>query len=732
MKTLLTIVILIFILTLPFINALEEEGIIYGSVYTLVNDERTPINALISIYENNTLIKKSYVESDGTYNIKLKPGTYTLKIEKKGYISKQAFIILKPNLKLEVNFELEEYKNPYEVTLFIKGLSLNNYPEINIDGLFQGYALNKTVYLFKDGSAHVLSLSEITEENERYIIKDDPLVKINSSKTIQFNYTKQFYVYSFSFPNLTGWYDENSIITLEAVKTIEFLNETRLVFNYWILNEKIINENPIVIKVNSSLKLDANYERQYLLQVYSSKAEAYGGGWYKEGCEAKVSLSKLEVDELAFKYKFKGWKGDVESVNSTLTLLMDSPKKLYAEWEAKAPIEANVNPIYTAIISISILICVARFLSGIFIKLKIPEVLGELFAGIILSPYAFGGLKIAGIQLIELNEYVLAFAEIGAILLLFIAGLEVSFAQFKATGFESAIIGALGVVIPFFTGTYVTLILGFSWHSSLIVGATLTATSIAITMKALEEIGKLTSIEGNLMINSAVIDDVLGLIVLTIVISIVSSGTVPSILNLILILLKAILFWFLLMMIVVFIAPRFISIAARWEAKGTVEAVSTAICFGSAVSAASIGLSPIVGSYAAGMALAESHVIAKIKDYIDKLSMIFAPIFFAVIGAQFNIKALTINSIFITLILLAIAVLSKLIGCGLPAIALLKNSRQGLRVGLGMVSRGEVGLIIAGIGITSGLITQDLYAAIITTVILTTIITPITLKRSYS
>jgi len=264
------------------------------------------------------------------------------------------------------------------------------------------------------------------------------------------------------------------------------------------------------------------------------------------------------------------------------------------------------------------------------------------------------------------------------------------------------------------------------------VGATLTATSIAITMKVLEEIGKLTSVEGTLMINAAVIDDVLGLIVLTIAVSIISSGLIPKPSDLISILLKAVSFWFLLTMTIVFLAPRFINIAARWKAKGTIEAVSTAICFGGAVGAASIGLSPIVGSYAAGMALAESHVITRIKEYTEKLAMVFSPIFFAVIGAQFNIKALTVNTVFITSILLGIAVLSKLIGCGLPAIVLLKNSKQGLRVGIGMISRGEVGLIIAGIGITSGLITQELYAAIITTVILTTIITPIALKRTYS
>jgi len=160
--------------------------------------------------------------------------------------------------------------------------------------------------------------------------------------------------------------------------------------------------------------------------------------------------------------------------------------------------------------------------------------------------------------------------------------------------------------------------------------------------------------------------------------------------------------------------------------------ISTAVCFGSAVTAALIGLSPIVGAFAAGMAVAGSKVIARVRDYIDKLSLLFSPIFFAVIGAQFNIRALNTEGVWIVAALVGIAVVSKLVGCGIPATVAMKSSRRGLKVGIGMISRGEVGLIIAGIGVTSGILSQSLYGAVVTMVIVTTVITPIALKWAYT
>jgi Kef-type K+ transport system membrane component KefB len=460
---------------------------------------------------------------------------------------------------------------------------------------------------------------------------------------------------------------------------------------------------------------------------------AEGGGWYDENTEARISIKEKEVGALPFKYRFIGWSGDSESKDTNVTILMDGPKEVSAEWERVQYIEVKEpEPIYKAIISIGLLIVAAKILGGLFTKIDLPEVLGELFAGMILGPYALGGLEIFYGPIIELNEYVLGFAEIGAILLLFIAGLEISFSQFKAVGFQSVIVGTFGVVIPFFTGLFIMQLLGFPWEINLLVAAALTATSIAITLRTLESFGRLNSIEGNIMINSAIIDDVLGLVVLAVVISIVTSSSPPLLQDLTWILFRTVAFWLVLLVIVLTVAPKFVGVAERWETRGTVEAFSTATCFASAVAAIIVGLSPIVGAFAAGMALAGSKVIVRVRDYIEKLSILFSPIFFAVIGAQFNIRSLNINSVWVALILLFVAVVSKLIGCGLPAMAMLRDVKKGFRVGLGMVSRGEVGLIIVGIGMTSGILTQNIYGAVVTMVILTTILTPIALKWSYS
>ena len=234
------------------------------------------------------------------------------------------------------------------------------------------------------------------------------------------------------------------------------------------------------------------------------------------------------------------------------------------------------------------------------------------------------------------------------------------------------------------------------------------------------------------MINSAVIDDVLSLVVLAVILSIVTSGVAPLPSEIAWILFRTLAFWLLLMGVVLTIVPRLITHSERWRARGTVEVVATATCFGSAVAATAIGLSPIVGAFAAGMAIAGSRMLARVRDYIEKLSILFSPIFFAYIGAQFNIKALSFESLLLILTLIVIAVISKLLGCGLPAMIALRNIKGGFRIGVGMISRGEVGLIIAGIGVTSGILTQNIYASVVAMVIFTTIITPIALKWAYT
>jgi Kef-type K+ transport system membrane component KefB len=145
-----------------------------------------------------------------------------------------------------------------------------------------------------------------------------------------------------------------------------------------------------------------------------------------------------------------------------------------------------------------------------------------------------------------------------------------------------------------------------------------------------------------------------------------------------------------------------------------------------------VGLSPIVGAFAVGMAVASTKIISRVEEYVDKLEIIFAPLFFAIIGAQVNLTGFNLEVLFLSAIVIVVAIATKLIGCGLPAMVFLRNKLKAMKVGIGMISRGEVGLIVAGIGVTSGALSSNIYTTVIIMVAVTTIITPIWLKKSYS
>ena len=168
-----------------------------------------------------------------------------------------------------------------------------------------------------------------------------------------------------------------------------------------------------------------------------------------------------------------------------------------------------------------------------------------------------------------------------------------------------------------------------------------------------------------------------------------------------------------------------------WKSKGSVEGIVTASFFGGAGIAPFVGLSPIVGAFAVGMAVASTRVINKVNEYAEKLGIIFVPLFFAIIGAQVDLRGINLNVLMLAGGIVAIAIVTKLVGCGLPSMLFLKDRSKGMKVGIGMISRGEVGLIVAGVGITSGALSNDIYTAIIIMVALTTVVTPIWLKRAY-
>jgi Kef-type K+ transport system membrane component KefB len=177
--------------------------------------------------------------------------------------------------------------------------------------------------------------------------------------------------------------------------------------------------------------------------------------------------------------------------------------------------------------------------------------------------------------------------------------------------------------------------------------------------------------------------------------------------------------------------PRILHTERLWKSKGSLEGIVTAAFFAAAGIAAFVGLSPIVGAFAIGMAVASTRLIKQVHEYVDKLQIIFAPLFFAIIGAQVDLRGVNFNVLYLAGIMIVIAVVTKLIGTGLPSLIFLKEKGRSMRVGIGMISRGEVGLIVAGVGVSSGALTNDIYTTVIIMVAVTTIITPIWLKFAY-
>ena len=267
----------------------------------------------------------------------------------------------------------------------------------------------------------------------------------------------------------------------------------------------------------------------------------------------------------------------------------------------------------------------------------------------------------------------------------------------------------------------------------MLIATALTATSIAISIQVLSEFGKLKTPEARLIIGAAIVDDILAIAVLSVETSIAGSDEGVDNIDIteVTITILQVLGFFAIMLIVSVVVNTKVITPRIWKAKGSVEGIATAAFFGAAARAGSIGLSPIVGAFAVGMALSTTKVFEKIENYVGKIGLIFAPLFFAIIGAQVDLRAVDLNILILSAVIVVIAVTTKLFGCGLPAMYFLKSKQKGMRVGIGMISRGEVGLIVAGVGITAGILTSEVYSTIIIMVVVTTIITPIWLKIEY-
>jgi Kef-type K+ transport system membrane component KefB len=396
-------------------------------------------------------------------------------------------------------------------------------------------------------------------------------------------------------------------------------------------------------------------------------------------------------------------------------------------------LEDNSVQFVHIIISLAILLFAAKLFAELFHKLKLPIVLGELLAGIIVGPFAIGGLLFFdGEPLVALDETVRNIGQISAIVILFVAGLEITPREFLRGGAASFTVGSLGVILPFFVGFIVLTFFGLDALESMLVATALTATSIAISVQVLTELGKMQTKEARLILGAAIVDDILAIAVLSVVTTMVQTGdTSPAIMEIAFLILQILGLFAALLVGSILLVPRLLHVQRLWKSKGSIEGIVTASFFGAAGIAAFMGLSPIVGAFAVGMAVASTRLIKQVDEYAEKLLIIFGPLFFAIIGAQVNLQGVNLNVLYLSGVVIALAVTTKVVGCGLPSIIFLKDKTKALRVGIGMISRGEVGLIVAGVGVSTGALSSDIYTTVIIMVALTTIITPVWLKKSY-
>jgi len=389
------------------------------------------------------------------------------------------------------------------------------------------------------------------------------------------------------------------------------------------------------------------------------------------------------------------------------------------------------------LVGILILVIPSMALGRICKHFGISEIIGFVIGGIILGPFALGGLiSFSDKPLVELNDLMLSFWQIAGIVILFSAGLHFTFSGLKHVGIQAMIIGTAGVIVPLGLGYGISILFGIDWMVAMIIGATLSATSIAAAVTILGELGKEKTEEGNILVNAAVLDDVLGLAILSAIISIVIAHSLPSLETVLYEVSESLLLWVILLLSAVFLLPKIVHAVAvtrptTLESRGTKQATALGSAFGMAAIASIIGLNPIVGAFAAGMGLAGSKLAKSVREFVGELQIIFAPFFFAIMGAHVDISNILNIDIVLFFVILIIAILSKILGSGIPAIILLKNKNKGLRIGYGMIVRGEIAFITAGLGLAYGIISESIFSTLVFVILGTIFIGPILLRYSF-
>lgn len=384
---------------------------------------------------------------------------------------------------------------------------------------------------------------------------------------------------------------------------------------------------------------------------------------------------------------------------------------------------------YSVFRNLAIIMLSAKFFGLLARKCKAPQVVGEIIAGLLIGPCL--------LNLVHTSDTISIFAEIGVVLLMFSTGLGTNLKELIKAGPIATLIACVGVAVPLLGGTLLySLFYGFSavgsteFYKALFIGTIMTATSVSITVATLQELGHLKSFLGTTIVSAAVIDDVIGIVVLTCVLG-ASSGTGTGLGQ---VLLNTVLFFLVAIGIGVVIHFGMKWLDKRNPHTQRITIVSTAFCFAMAYIAEQyFGIADITGAYIAGIVLCSMDDASYVERRIDISNyVLFAPVFFASIGLKTDISGLTPEILLFSVCFVIVALITKIIGCGLAAKVCRFSWADSLKVGVGMMTRGEVALIVAQKGLDVGVVDSVYFTAVILLIIVSSVATPLVLKALFA
>ncbi|HDW8004212.1 TPA: cation:proton antiporter [Bacillus cereus] len=368
---------------------------------------------------------------------------------------------------------------------------------------------------------------------------------------------------------------------------------------------------------------------------------------------------------------------------------------------------------------IALILLSTKLAGDLSVRLGQPSVLGKLIVGIVIGPAVLGW--------IENSELLTQLSNVGVILLMFMAGLETDLEELNANRNSSLAVALGGIILPFVGGYVSGLVMGMEQGNAVFLGLLLCATSVSISVQTLRDLGKMKTRESTTMLGAAVFDDILVVILLAFAMSFLGTDDV----NLTRVILKKVVFF----ASIILIGWKGVPAIMRWlsplRVSESIVSAALIICFSFAYFGELLGIAGIIGAFAAGIAISQTNYKHEVEKKVEPIAYaMFVPVFFVSIGMNITFDGIG-NQIWFILALTVIAVLTKLIGCGFGARMTGFDAKSSAIIGAGMVSRGEVALIIAGTGLSSGLLAQDYFTAIVIVVILTTMITPPMLKYTF-